>query len=107
MNRPIDKGIRLTLLRYKLSAMPLTFSKNIREGVLDFIAERITSNFDCLEAALYEVGSFALLHGKAPTVPEVEVLLRHYLQKEEERQTGLVQIPWTTAPSFDQLFLMS
>jgi chromosomal replication initiator protein len=87
--------------------MPPKISKNVTEPVLNFIAERIKSKIDRLEYALGRVADFASLHGKVLKVPEVEVILRDFLRKEEELRTGTVQIPWAIAPTYDQISLMA
>jgi len=92
-----DAETRLAILRHKMSAMP----EKLSDPVLGFIAERVKTNIRRLEGALNRVAAFASLHGKAITVPQVEVLLRDLLQQEGQQTVSIDLIQRRVAETYD------
>ena len=95
--QPPDAETRLAILRHKMKAMP----EKLSDPVLDFIAERVKTNVRRLEGALNRVAAFASLHGKAITVPQVEVLLRDLLQQEGQQTVSIDLIQRRVAETYD------
>jgi chromosomal replication initiator protein len=69
--------------------------------VLTFIAERVKTNVRRLEGALNRVAAFATLHGRAISVPQVEVLLRDLLQQEGQQTVSIDVIQRRVAETYD------
>ncbi|MCE0484407.1 MAG: chromosomal replication initiator protein DnaA [Methylacidiphilales bacterium] len=92
-----DAETRLAILRHKMSDMP----EKLSDPVLTFIAERVKTNIRRLEGALNRVAAFASLHGKAITVPQVEVLLRDLLQQEGQQTVSIDLIQRRVAETYD------
>ena len=92
-----DAETRLAILRHKMNAMP----EKLSDGVLNFIAERVKTNVRRLEGALNRVAAFASLHGRAITVPQVEVLLRDLLQQEGQQNVSIDLIQRRVTERFD------
>jgi chromosomal replication initiator protein len=92
-----DAETRLAILRHKMNAM----QEKLSDGVLEFIAERVRTNVRRLEGALNRVAAFASLHGRAITVPQVEVLLRDLLQQEGQQTVSIDLIQRRVAETYD------
>jgi chromosomal replication initiator protein len=92
-----DSETRLAILRHKMNDMP----QKLSDQVLEFIAERVKTNVRRLEGALNRVAAFASLHGKAITVPQVEVLLRDLLQQEGHQTVSIDLIQRRVAETYD------
>jgi chromosomal replication initiator protein len=92
-----DAETRLAILRHKMNAMP----EKLNDPVLNFIAERVKTNIRRLEGALNRVAAFASLHGRAITVPQVEVLLRDLLQQEGQQTVSIDLIQRRVAETYD------
>ena len=59
------------------------------------------TNIRRLEGALNRVAAFASLHGKAITVPQIEVLLRDLLQQEGQQTVSIDLIQRRVAETYD------
>jgi chromosomal replication initiator protein len=92
-----DAETRLAILRHKMAAM----SHQLPDPVLGFIAERVKTNVRRLEGALTRVAAFSSLHGKAITVPQVEVLLRDLLQQEGQQSVSIDLIQRRVVETYD------
>jgi len=92
-----DAETRLAILRHKMNPMP----EKLSDAVLNFIAERVKTNVRRLEGALNRVAAFASLHGKAISVPQVEVLLRDLLQQEGQQTVSIDIIQRRVAETYD------
>jgi chromosomal replication initiator protein len=92
-----DAETRLAILRHKMNAMP----EKLSDPVLTFIAERVKTNVRRLEGALNRVAAFATLHGRAISVPQVEVLLRDLLQQEGQQNVSIDVIQRRVAETYD------
>jgi chromosomal replication initiator protein len=92
-----DAETRLAILRHKMNAMP----QKLNDAVLSFIAERVKTNVRRLEGALNRVSAFATLHGRAISVPQVEVLLRDLLQQEGQQNVSIDVIQRRVAETYD------
>ena len=92
-----DAETRLAILRHKAAGMP----HKLDEAILAFIAERVRTNVRRLEGALNRVAAFATLHGRAITVPQVEMLLRDLLQQEGQQQVSIDLIQRRVAETYD------
>ena len=92
-----DAETRLAILRHKTNGMP----EKLSDAVLTFIAERVKTNVRRLEGALNRVGAFATLHGRAISVPQVEVLLRDLLQQEGQQNVSIDVIQRRVAETYD------
>ena len=92
-----DVETRLAILRHKMHTMP----EKLSDPVLNFIAERVKTNVRRLEGALNRVAAFASLHGKAITVPQVEVLLRDLLQQEGQQTVSIDLIQRRVVETYD------
>ncbi len=92
-----DVETRLAILRHKASAMP----QKLEEPTLAFIAERVKTNVRRLEGALNRVAAFATLHGRAISLPQVEVLLRDLLQQEGQQTVSIDLIQRRVAETYD------
>jgi chromosomal replication initiator protein len=92
-----DAETRLAILRHKMHAMP----EKLSDAVLTFIAERVKTNVRRLEGALNRVAAFATLHGRAISVPQVEVLLRDLLQQEGQQTVSIDVIQRRVAETYD------
>ncbi len=92
-----DTETRLAILRHKMNAM----QEKLSDGVLDFIATRVKTNVRRLEGALNRVAAFASLHGRAITIPQVEVLLRDLLQQEGQQTVSIDLIQRRVAETYD------
>lgn len=71
-----DRDLRLTVLKSKAALM----GRGVPEDVLEFLADRITSNLRELEGALNRLVAHAELAGRAVTVETAEELLRDILR---------------------------
>jgi chromosomal replication initiator protein len=95
--QPPDAETRLAILRHKSAAM----AHQLPDPVLNFIAERVKTNVRRLEGALTRVAAFSSLHGRAITVPQVEVLLRDLLQQEGQQTVSIDLIQRRVAETYD------
>lgn len=95
--QPPDAETRLAILRHKMSAMP----EKLGDLVLKFIAERVKTNVRRLEGALNRVAAFSSLHGRAISVPQVEILLRDLLQQEGQQTVSIDLIQRRVAETYD------
>ncbi|MEM1058213.1 MAG: chromosomal replication initiator protein DnaA [Verrucomicrobiota bacterium] len=95
--QPPDMETRVAILRHKMGAM----SKELSDDVIRFIANHVKSNVRRLEGALTRVAAFASLHGKAITVPQVEVLLKDLLQHENHQVVSIDTIQRKVAETYD------
>ena len=75
--------------------------QRLPDPVLAFIAERVKTNVRRLEGALTRVAAFSSLHGRAISVPQVEVLLRDLLQQEGQQTVSIDLIQRRVAETYD------
>ena len=92
-----DVETRTAILRKKAH----TLSLNIETGLLDYLAERISSNIRSLEGALIRVATFMSLTNQKVDVQKVEELLRDLLDKESQATISVDIIQRTVAEHFD------
>jgi len=95
--QPPDMETRIAILRHKMGIM----SEDLSDDVIRFIANHVKSNVRRLEGALTRVAAFASLHGKAITVPQVEVLLKDLLQHENHQMVSIDTIQRKVAETYD------
>ncbi len=95
--QPPDMETRIAILRHKMGIM----SEELSDDVIRFIANHVKSNVRRLEGALTRVAAFSSLHGKAITVPQVEVLLKDLLQHENHQMVSIDTIQRKVAETYD------
>lgn len=95
--QPPDMETRVAILRHKIGIM----SEELSDDVIRFIANHVKSNVRRLEGALTRVAAFSSLHGKAITVPQVEVLLKDLLQHENHQMVSIDTIQRKVAETYD------
>ena len=94
---PPDCETRVAILRKKADSSAV----RIDDEVLNFIAERITSNIRRLEGALIRIVSYCSLTGASPTIEITEHVLRDMLQEEAHRVITIDSIQRKVAEHYD------
>jgi len=92
-----DVETRTAILRKKAELLNL----KIDHGLIDYLAERISSNIRSLEGALIRVATYISLTGQHVDVAKVEELLRDLLDKESKATINVDAIQRTVAEHFD------
>ncbi len=92
-----DVETRSAILRKKADLLHL----NIDHGLLDFLAERVSSNIRSLEGALIRVATFMSLTNQKLDIQKVEELLHDLLDKESKATISVEIIQRTVAEHFD------
>ena len=92
-----DVETRTAILRKKAELLKL----NIDNTLLDYLAERVSSNVRSLEGALIRVASFMSLTNQKMDVQKVETLLHDLLDKESQAAISVDIIQRTVAEHFD------
>lgn len=95
--QPPDMETRIAILRHKIGVM----NEDLSDDVIRFIADHVKSNVRRLEGALTRVAAFSSLHGRAITVPQVEVLLKDLLQHENHQMVSIDTIQRKVAETYD------
>lgn len=96
LNKP-DVETRTAILRKKAELLNL----NVRLELIDYLAERISSNVRSLEGALIRVATFMSLTNQQVDVPKVEELLHDLLDKESQAMISVDIIQRTVAEHFE------
>ena len=85
---PTDYELRLGILQQKVDGYRLKYpSLEISEGVLEFLAQRITTNVRVLEGALMRLFAFASLVGREITMELAQDCLADVLRASERKVT--------------------
>jgi len=92
-----DVETRVAILKKKCEQLDLT----IDQGLLFYIAERISSNIRRLEGALIRVASYVSLTGQSMDLAKLEYLLRDTLDQEKKHAISIESIQKTVAEHFD------
>jgi chromosomal replication initiator protein len=92
-----DVETRIAILRKKAELLNL----NIGNDLLDYLAERISSNVRSLEGALIRVATFMSLTNQKVDIQKVEELLHDLLDKESQAAISVDIIQRTVAEHFD------
>ncbi|VGO16969.1 Chromosomal replication initiator protein DnaA [Pontiella desulfatans] len=92
-----DVETRTAILRKKAELLNL----NIGHDLLDYLAERVSSNIRSLEGALIRVATFMSLTNQQVDVQKVEELLHDLLDKESQAAISVDVIQRTVAEHFD------
>jgi chromosomal replication initiator protein len=92
-----DIETRVAILRKKCDQLSLT----VDQGLLFYLAERISSNIRRLEGALIRVASFISLTGQEMDRSKLEYLLRDTLDQEKQYAISIENIQKTVAEHFD------
>ncbi len=92
-----DVETRTAILRKKVHSMNLS----IDFGLLDYLAEQISSNIRSLEGALIRVATFVSLTNQKITIHKVDELLRDLLDKERRAGVSIEMIQRAVAEHFD------
>lgn len=92
-----DIETRTAILRKKAESMKLTLDM----GLLDYLAEKITSNIRSLEGALIRIATYVSLTHQNITNEQVDELLKDLLTKEELAVVSVDLIQKTVAEHFD------
>lgn len=92
-----DVETRTAILRKKSELLKL----NIDLELMDYLAERISSNIRSLEGALIRVASYISLTNQHVDVAKIEELLRDLLDKESQATINVDIIQRTVAEHFD------
>ena len=92
-----DVETRTAILRKKAILLNL----NIDPTLLDYLAERVSSNIRSLEGALIRVASFMSLTNQQVDIQKVDELLRDLLDKESKAIISVDIIQRTVADHFD------
>jgi chromosomal replication initiator protein len=92
-----DVETRVAILRKKSELLELS----IDQGLLFYIAERISSNIRRLEGALIRVASYVSLTGQQVDMAKLEYLLRDTLDQEKKHAVSIESIQKTVAEHFD------
>lgn len=95
--QPPDMETRLAILRAKAAKMQV----RLGDSVLSFIADRVKTNIRRLEGALTRVAAWAALNDRKITQPQVEDLLRDFIQQEAKQAVTIDGIQRKVAESFD------
>lgn len=80
---PTDLELRLNILRAKAQKLDV----KVPDDVLEFLAQKITSNVRELEGALNRLVAHSTLVGRAITVPNTQELLRDLLRSADRKVT--------------------
>lgn len=86
--QPPDYETRLAIIRKKAHNMNL----ELPEGILDFLAERVSRNVRRMEGALTRVAGYAALMKSDLEVDTVETLLKDILHEEAQTQVTIEKI---------------
>lgn len=86
--QPPDYETRLAIIRKKAHNMNL----DLPEGILDFLAERVSRNVRRMEGALTRVAGYAALMKSDLEVETVETLLKDILHEEAQTQVTIEKI---------------
>jgi len=89
--------IRTAILRKKAEQMKL----DVDDALVDYLAERITSNIRTLEGALIRVASYASLIGRSLDADRLDELLKDVFDKEAKAVVSVDVIQRTVAEHFD------
>ena len=92
-----DVETRTAILRKKAELLKL----NIAHDLLDYLAERVSSNVRSLEGALIRVATFMSLTNQRMDVQKVDELLHDLLDKESKAAVNVDIIQRTVAEHFD------
>jgi chromosomal replication initiator protein len=92
-----DVETRTAILRKKSEQLDL----HIDLALLDYLAERISSNIRSLEGALFRVASYISLTNQQVDIAKIEELLRDLLDKESQATINVDIIQRTVADHFD------
>ncbi len=92
-----DVETRTAILRKKAELLNL----NIDNTLLDYLAERVSSNVRSLEGALIRVATFMSLTNQQVDVQKIEELLHDLLDKESQAAISVDIIQRTVAEHFD------
>jgi chromosomal replication initiator protein len=92
-----DVETRSAILRKKAELLNL----NIDHALLDYLAERVSSNVRSLEGALIRVATFMSLTNQKVDVQKIEELLHDLLDKESQAAISVEIIQRTVAEHFD------
>ena len=92
-----DVETRSAILRKKADLLELNIDRNL----LDYLAERISSNIRSLEGALIRVATFMSLTNQHVNVQKVDELLHDLLDKESKAAVSVDIIQRTVAEHFD------
>ncbi|MDH3981941.1 MAG: chromosomal replication initiator protein DnaA [Kiritimatiellaceae bacterium] len=92
-----DVETRTAILRKKAELLNL----NIGNELLDYLAERVSSNIRSLEGALIRVATFMSLTNQTVDISKVEELLHDLLDKESQAVISVDVIQRTVAEHFD------
>jgi len=95
--QPPDIETRLAILRQKSAKMQV----RLGDTVLQFIAERVKANIRRLEGALNRVAAWAALNDKKISQPQVEELLKDFIQQEAKQVVTVESIQRKVAETFD------
>jgi len=94
-----DVETRIAIMRKKVEELNL----RIDPELVNYLAERISSNIRSLEGALIRVASYISLTNQPVDIPKVEELLRDLLDKESKAAISVDIIQRTVAEYFDLL----
>ncbi len=92
-----DLETRVAILRKKCAQLDMV----IDQGLLFYIAERISSNIRRLEGALIRVASYASMTGQTLDRSKLEYLLRDTLDQEKKHAVSIEGIQKAVAEHFD------
>ncbi len=92
-----DVETRSAILRKKADLLHL----NIDHTLLDYLAERVSSNIRSLEGALIRVATFMSLTNQSVNVQKIDELLHDLLDKESQAAVNVDMIQRTVAEHFD------
>lgn len=92
-----DIETRTAILRKKAQSMKLTLDLTL----LDYLAEKITSNIRSLEGALIRIATYVSLTHQKITTEQIDELLKDLLTKEELNVVSVDLIQKTVAEHFD------
>ena len=92
-----DVETRTAILRKKAELLNL----NVNYDLLDYLAERVSSNVRSLEGALIRVATFMSLTNQQVDIQKVEELLHDLLDKESQAAISVDIIQRTVAEHFD------
>ncbi|WOK37250.1 chromosomal replication initiator protein DnaA [Sphingomonas sp. C3-2] len=81
--KPADHALRLEILQRRVAAS----SAEIPEDVVQFLAQKITTNIRELEGALNRVIAYSMLNARAIELPFVQEVLAEVLQASQRRVT--------------------
>lgn len=73
----------------------------IKPDILDLIATRVSSNIRSLEGALKKIIAYAMLNGRAPTLPEAEIAIRDFLTSTNNKKITPKHVLQTVCDYYD------